>query len=452
MRVLLVQAFTALDMELVYPLGLAYLAAHIRDRHAVEIFDVNLHRDDPYAALEACVLAFAPDVVGFSLRNMKVGMPHLHTDDFEPQQRAIQLVKRVAPRAKIVAGGTAFSLYSEVMMRRLPEVDIGVWGEAELRFAALLDDIDHPERLRGVYFRRGIELVYTGQSPGVEWAENRPPSRDLVPHEPYLRSSFVSVGVQAKRGCSLHCVHCSDTFLLGHRVRQRDPVEVVDEMELLVREHGVRQMFICDQIFNIPVGHAIAICEEITRRKLDVKWSAWFNEHRNTLPDELMVALKRAGCGLLSFSPDHVDDRMLRNLDKNFRHEDMLYTVQVAKKHGMDVEYSFFLNSPGEDWRSLSAIVRFLAHARWELGPRLRLFTLLMMQPIRVYPHTRLHELAKETGLIDKDHELVEGQFWNPGSLQYAVAGIQSAAHTVYDLRQSWRKMSGRTFDSVTRP
>ncbi len=452
MRVLLVQAFTALDMELVYPLGLAYLAAHIRDRHAVEIFDVNLHRDDPYAALRSCVLAFGPDVVGFSLRNMKVGMPHLHTDDFEPQQRAIQLVKRVAPRAKIIAGGTAFSLYSEVMMRRLPEVDIGVWGEAELRFASLLDDIDHPERLRGMYFRRGAELVYTGQPPGVEWAENRPPSRDLVSHEPYLRSSFVSVGVQAKRGCSLHCVHCSDTFLLGHRVRQRDPVDVVDEMELLVREHGVRQMFICDQIFNIPVGHAIAICEEITRRKLDVKWSAWFNEHRNTLPDELMVALKRAGCGLLSFSPDHVDDRMLRNLDKNFRHEDMLYTVQVAKKHSMDVEYSFFLNSPGEDWRSLSAIVRFLAHARWELGPRLRLFTLLMMQPIRVYPHTRLHELAKETGLIDKDHQLVEGQFWNPGSLQYAVAGIQSAAHAVYDLRQSWRNVSGRTFDSVTRP
>jgi len=29
MRVLLVQAFTAVDMELVYPIGLAYLAAHL---------------------------------------------------------------------------------------------------------------------------------------------------------------------------------------------------------------------------------------------------------------------------------------------------------------------------------------------------------------------------------------------------------------------------------------
>lgn len=451
MRVLLVQAFTALDMELVYPLGLAYLAAHL-DNHEVDIFDVNLHREAPYEALEARIRSFGPDIIGISLRNMKVGMPNLHADDFEPQQKAVELIKRLAPNVKIVAGGTAFSLYSETFMRRIPQIDIGLWGEGEHRFRALLDSLDHPERIKGVYYRdaRG-EVTYTGTPPGEDWKNLKHPRRDLVPHEPYLKSSFVSVGVQAKRGCSLHCIHCSDTFLLGHRVRQRDPNDVVDEIESLVKDFGVRQMFMCDQIFNIPPGHAIAICQEIVRRKLDVQWSAWFNEHRNTLPDELMVWLKKAGCGLLSFSPDHVDDRMLKNLDKNFRHEDMLYTVQVAKKHGMDVEYSFFLNSPGEDLRSLWSVVKFLGYARSELGPSLRLFTLLMMQPIRIYPHTRLHELARETGLVDKDHELVEGQFWNPGALQYAVAGIQAGAATVYDARKKFRAMRGNTFDSVVR-
>ncbi|MDP2304477.1 MAG: radical SAM protein [Pseudomonadota bacterium] len=450
MRVLLVQAFTALDMELVYPLGLAYLAAHL-DGHEVRIFDVNLHRDAPFPALEAELRAFRPTVVGISLRNMKVGMPNLHTDDFQPQQETVRLIKKVAPEVVIVAGGTAFSLYSEIMMERLPEVDVGVWGEAEHRFPALLADLEHPENVKGIYYRRDGTVHYTGRPPGEEWKNLRHPRRDLVSHVPYLASSFVSVGVQAKRGCSLHCIHCSDTFLLGHRVRMRDPKDVVDEIESLVRDHGVTQMFFCDQIFNIPASHAINICKEIVARGLDIKWSAWFNEHRNTLPDELMVWLKKAGCGLLSFSPDHVDDRMLKNLDKNFRYEDMLYTVQIAKKHGMDVEYSFFLNSPGEDTKSLFAILKFLVHARMELGPQLRLFTLLMMQPIRIYPHTRLFELAKETGLVDKDHRLVEGQFWNPGLLQYAVAGIQAGAHAVYDVRQRVKRMRGTTFGSVVR-
>lgn len=450
MRILLVQAFTALDMELVYPIGLAYLAAHL-DGHEVEIFDLNLYRDDPYTPFGQVLDRMKPEVVGISLRNMKVGMPNLHTDDFQPQAEAIEFLRKRLPGVKVVAGGTAFSLYSEVMMKRLPAIDLGVWGEAERSFPELLEKLDRPWEVKGVYYREGGELKFTGYPEKVDFPSLRHPRRDLVDHAPYLASSFVSVGVQAKRGCALRCIHCSDTFLLGHNVRMRPARDVVDEMQELVEDHGVRQMFFCDQIFNIPVKHAIDICKEIVDRRLEVAWSAWFNEHRNTLPDELMVWLKRAGCGLLSFSPDHVDDRMLKNLDKNFRHEDMLYTVQVAKKHGMDVEYSFFLNSPGEDLRSLFAVFRFLLHARLQLGSQLRLFTLLMMQPIRIYPHTRLAELARESGLITPDHELIEAAYWNPGGMKHVVAGWQQAAKTVYHARRRWQEATGNTYASVTR-
>jgi hypothetical protein len=58
-----------------------------------------------------------------------------------------------------------------------------------------------------------------------------------------------------------------------------------------------------------------------------------------------------------------------------------------------------------------------------------------MMQPIRIYPHSRLKELAIETGLVDHDADFIDGRFWNPGRLQYAVAGIQAAARVAYDAR-----------------
>ncbi len=450
MRVLLVQAFTALDMELVYPIGLAYLAAHL-DGHEVEIFDLNLHRDEPFVALSTCLERFKPEVVGISLRNMKVGMPHKYTDDFEPQQDTILHIKKVCPNVKVIAGGTAFSLYAEAIMRRVSAIDIGMWGESEERFPQLLDALDAPASVPGVYYRSGEEIKYTGPPPRVEFKSLRHPRRDLVPHQPYLASSFVSVGLQSKRGCALRCIHCSDTFLLGHNVRMRHVNDVVDEIEEMVSDYGVRQFFFCDQIFNIPVQHAIDICKEIVHRDLDVQWSAWFNEHRKTLPDELLIWLKRAGCGLLSFSPDHVDDRMLKNLDKNFRYEDMIYTVQAAKKHNMDVEYSFFLNSPGEDLRSLMSIVKFLTYARLQLGSQLRMFTLLLMQPIRIYPHTRLAELAREQGLIDPNDDLIEGRLWNPGPLRHAVYGIQSGAKALYNARRRWQERTGNTYASVTR-
>ena len=450
MRVLLVQAFTALDMELVYPIGLSYLAAHL-DGHEVDIFDLNLHRESPFPALEARIRAFGPDVVGISLRNMKVGMPHLYTDDFQPQQDTIVQIKKLLPGVKVIAGGTAFSLYAEAMMKRVPGIDLGVWGEAEVRFPQLLAALDRPWTVPGVYWRDGEQIRYTGAPMPVDFANLRPPRRDLVPHAPYAASSPVSIGVQTKRGCTLTCIHCSDVYLAGARLRMREMARVVDEMEDLVYNHKVSRIFLCDQIFNIPVSHAIDLCKEIVNRKLEVSWSAWFNENAKTLPDELMVWLRRAGCGLLSFSPDHVDDRMLRNLSKNFKHEDLLYTVQVAKKHGMQVEYSFFLNSPDEDLRSLFEIFKFLGYARLQLGPALRPFTLLLMQPIRIYPHTRLAEKAREMGIIPQDHDLIEGQYWNPGRLSYVVKGIQRGAGAAYHARQTWMKLRGDGAAASTR-
>ncbi len=452
MRILLVQAFTALDLELVYPIGLSYLAAHLPEGHVVEIFDVNQHRDqaDPYAILGAKVRAFQPDVVGISLRNIKVATPGLHTDDFEPQQRSVRVIRAEAPEAKIIAGGTAFSLYSEVFMRKLPELDLGMWGEGEARFPELLENLETPQSVRGIWHRDASgQAVYTGQPGGLDFAALKPYRKDLLDFKPYTDSSFVSVGLQSKRGCALHCIHCSDTYLLGNAVRQRPVSAVVDEMQELKEDFGVNQMFFCDQIFNIPVGHSIAICKEIVDRKLDIRWSAWFNEKANTLPDELLIWLKRAGCGLLSFSPDHVDDRMLKNLDKNFRYKDLVYTYQAAKKHDLDVEYSFFLNSPGEDWRSLFKLLKFVAEAKLHCGGNFRMFTLLMMQPIRIYPHSRLHQLAVETGLIDKDADLIEGRFWNPGGLQYAVAGIQAGAQTAYKLRAHVKRLQGNPTATV---
>lgn len=36
---------------------------------------------------------------------------------------------------------------------------------------------------------------------------------------------------------------------------------------------------------------------------------------------------------------------------------------------------------------------------------------------------------------LDVDADLIEGRFWNPGGLQYAVAGIQAGAQTLYKAR-----------------
>ena len=120
-------------------------------------------------------------------------------------------------------------------MRRLPEVDVGFGEKGEQRLPALLAS-KNPKEIPGVYYREDGDIKYTGPPTEYPFASLKHPRRDLVDHAPYIASSFVSVGVQSKRGCALHCIHCSDTFLAGNTVRTRPASDVVDEIEDLVAQ------------------------------------------------------------------------------------------------------------------------------------------------------------------------------------------------------------------------
>ena len=117
--------------------------------------------------LENKLKAFNPEVVGISLRNMKVGMPGYQGDDFGAA-RYDRSHQTSLSWHQGGAGGTAFSLYAEAMMKRVPS-DYGVWGEAEHRFPELLNKLDTPWEVKGVYYRKGEETVYTGSPPSHSW-------------------------------------------------------------------------------------------------------------------------------------------------------------------------------------------------------------------------------------------------------------------------------------------
>jgi len=52
----------------------------------------------------------------------------------------------------------------------------------------------------------------------------------------------------------------------------RDPVKVVDEIETLVRDHGVGFFILADEEPTIHKKKFVQFCEELERRKLPVLW------------------------------------------------------------------------------------------------------------------------------------------------------------------------------------
>jgi anaerobic magnesium-protoporphyrin IX monomethyl ester cyclase len=437
-RVLLVQPHTMLDEPPIYPLGLSILAACLGDRD-VRIVDMNVLQK-PVNTLVRILREYSPDVVGLSIRNIKNVRPGMHVSTLEGHLRAIRTIRAERPDVPLVAGGAAFSLYARRFLERFPEIDLGVFGEGERSFPELLERLERPQAVSGIYHRRNGKIEFTGRRPRLEMDGVPAPRWDLLDPAPYAGEVY-GVGVQSKRGCLMRCVHCSDLYLLGRRLHLREPARVADEVEALRGRFGVRRFMFADQLFNVPQEHAAAICEEIIRRQVDVEWTAWF--HEGNLSPGLVSLCRAAGCVRMVFSPDAAHDRVLSLWGKGITRADMDSAVELCRRERMQASFNFMPNGPGDGVTSVLSVVGFIVRARLRLGKLLRPAGGLFSR-MRIYPHTRLQALALREGHIGRDNDLLEPVFYDPYPLKVLVAPIRGIVAMLWRARRVLRTLLAR--------
>ena len=61
------------------------------------------------------------------------------------------------------------------------------------------------------------------------------------------------------RGCPYSCIYCSAPITAGKRMRYRDPIKVVDGIEMLIKKYGVKEIQIEDDNFTLKRKHVIAV-------------------------------------------------------------------------------------------------------------------------------------------------------------------------------------------------
>ena len=423
-----------LDEPVIYPIGLACLTPYLSE-HEVHAIDLNGPHPDPYRALTDLLTAVRPDVVGVSLRNIKIARPGVHVSPLGEFDDTFRVIGDAAPQATVVAGGAALSLYAETLMKRYPNISFGVFGEGEETFAELVRR-GEAGTIPGIFHRVADEIEYTGRPARLNFRDSKGPDYELFDLAHYRDTPF-AVGVQSKRGCALSCAHCSDVFLLGHSIERREPARVVDDIELLQR-HGIRKVFIADQIFNVPMTHAEGICDEILRRGLDVKWLAWFNERQ--IEKHFLEKCLAAGVDIFNFSPDSVSPEVLKVLRKNARPQDIRRAILLCKELDAPVTYNFMVNGPAETMASLYRLARFLVWAKLQLGRKLRLHGSFVLA-MRIYPHTELRDIAIEKGYIQADDDLLEPRYFNPAPLRYVVRASTALLTLAWKTKQRLKRL-----------
>ncbi|RJR20801.1 MAG: B12 lower ligand biosynthesis radical SAM protein BzaD [Desulfobacteraceae bacterium] len=414
MRVLLVQVLSVEgpSTEKVYPLGIVSLATYIQARgHEVGLLDMNIEKD-PFGALKERLLSFQPQVVGFSLRNIDP-LANRTSSLIPPFIAAVRLTAAVLPRAILIAGGTGFSLFPERLMLELPEIRYGIVGEAERSLPALLSSLENPPPLKGLCWREENGVRVVPPFTDFDMRAYVPPSRCLLDPSLYMGiNNYVPpIGIETKRGCPFECAYCVYPKLQGKRLRCRPAVAVVDEMEVLHKEYDIESFHFTDPVLNIPNGHLEAICQEILRRGLKIRWDGFFRE--DFLTEKNAALFEKAGCECFSFSPDGLCQESLDVLDKRLSESDILKAAEIIARTDAIAVYHFMVNVPGETEKTCQKAERFLERL-FQLHGRKKNLGTVVLNNIRILPGTPVEEMARLYGVIGPETDLLYPVYYNP--------------------------------------
>ncbi len=407
MKILIVSVNNENDPYPVAPLGSAYIAAAMNHNgHSSVILDLCFEHDWSHA-IESAVRVNEPDIIAISIRNVD-NLTFQNSISYLPRIRSISEHIRSLTEAPVIGGGSGFSLFPEEIIRYL-DLDAGIIGEGEdavPAYAAALRGAVSLDSVPGLC--RVIDGRYIANERRFMKCEIVP-DRSLIDNSAYLAIGGMA-NIQSKRGCPFHCTYCTYPAIEGTHLRLRQPSDVVAELTEMKMAFGLDYVFFVDDIFNFPQDHAAGICEEILSSGLKMDWTCFATPADMT--QELAGLMKRAGCRGVEFGSDAGDDTTLRGLGKGFGTEDIHNAASACRSVDLTHAHYIIIGGPGEDENTLEATLTFL--------DRIDPTAVIAIAGIRIYPGTRLKDIAVQDRIIQENEDLLEPAFYMSPSLSTA--------------------------------
>ncbi|MHC4600311.1 MAG: B12-binding domain-containing radical SAM protein [Planctomycetota bacterium] len=387
------EAFEDLQSDRSPPLGLYILAAEAkRAGHEVRMVDLGI-QPRPYPKALREILAFEPDLVGLAGVTVNV---------HNAARFAADLKKR-RPETAVVLGGPHGTALPEETLQRFPDFDALVLGEGEATFLEMLENPAGGKAWKDV---AGLALPRNG---GALFTPPRERLKDLdrlafpawehMPHYPKGYSAplfnfkrLPAATLITSRGCPLKCKFCSRA-VFGNRIRFHSAEYVLEMVDLLVRQYGVRHLLFYDDMFVANRKRLLKVCEGLIRAYGGgVSFSC--NGRIGYMNPEILALMKRAGCWQMAFGIESGTQSVLDFLDKGQTLEQIEHEVRMTREAGIRVKGLFMMGLPTETEKTIWATVRFAARLHLDL------FQITKFTPL---PGSPLYTEARGYGTFDND-------------------------------------------------
>lgn len=270
-------------------------------------------------------------------------------------QRTLQIAREVNPDVRTVLGGIHPTFMYQQVFSEAPWIDYIVRGEGEIVAVNLMNairagtDRETRREIKGIAFLEDGNVVATPAEPPIADLDSLTPDWSLLEWDRYIYiplNARVAVPNFA-RGCPFTCRFCSQ-WKFWRKYRTRDPKKFVDEIETLVRVHKVGFFILADEEPTINKKKFVALCEELIRRDLPVKWGI-NTRVTDILRDEKELPLyRKAGLVHISLGTEAAAQLKLDRFRKQTTLEQNKRAIRLIKEAGMVAEAQFIIGLENE--------------------------------------------------------------------------------------------------------
>jgi len=382
-------------------LGLGYIASVLeKNGYNVKILDSTIHGYDNEAVIKH-IINESPDAIGLSC---------ISGNRFDAI-KIINGIRAVNEKVFIFGGGRHFHHTWFNSLEKIKSLDAIVRGEGEITTLEMLNSYFSGGRfdnISGVAYRKDGVPVANGERPPIENLDELPwPAWHLYEMDKYRANlegfeGVRSIGVISSRGCPSSCTFCANNSFWP-RLRRRSPKDFVDEVEFLKNKYGFSGFDFWDDTITIVKNHILDICSEIINRKLNIIW--YCRARVNTLDEEILTAMKEAGCRVIGFGIESGSEKVLSTIKKNISLEQVKKTFWLCAKMGFITKGFFIYGLPSETKDDLIK-TRILMEELKSYGSKFRSETLMLagLAPI-LYPGTEMTLQAQKDGSLPSDFD-----------------------------------------------
>lgn len=348
MKVVLLGIYTEDMNNLLEEIGICSIAAYLRE-HGYEVLLIGTaEKKVDYNQ----IVEFNPDIIGFTVYNMSK----------EAVGRVYKKILKQLPNVYLGIGGCLPSYYDIEIMEEMPEVHFAIRGEGEQVWLELVEALNtgsNLKNIRGLTYRDHNEIVINEKQEYIKDLNTLPfPSRDIL-----VNNNLKQAIISTSRGCTSNCSFCVSRKFWG-KWRGRTAKNIVDEVEMLVKNYSIASFDFIDSSFEDPGSDYDRISEiatEIVKRNLRISYYVNMRSefHRKATP-ELMELLKKSGlCGVF-FGIESANNNDQRLYRKRATIEDNFKAIQLFRDYEIGVNIGFINFNPYSTFEGLYDNIEFL--------------------------------------------------------------------------------------------